>query len=201
MHNDAPASMPGCELHAAVAAVVRDIFQPVDQVGDATQAGPEADDGGPSARACKVSILILSRFGRELQGNIREWTQWRNSQGGLSCFEIDARQGTIPARRAVHGSGSVGQGRERDGVAILRLLLLQRGGLEGLWLVLAGDLLLGDLLARGGGAVVGAFLLELGRRGAGNAHRLVLELGLRAGDWGDLVAAANRLVGLLVLLW
>ena len=120
-------------------------------------------------------------------------------QGGVSSFEVGARQGTIPARGAVHRGGGIGQGSERDGIAILRLLLLQR-----LWLLLqrwrvkglllAGNLLLG--LVGGRTAVVRGFLLELWWRRAGDArglHGLVLILGLRRGDLSDLIAAGRRL--------
>ena len=47
VNDGAPAAMPGREFDAAVATVLRDVFEPVDQVRDTTQATPEADDGGP----------------------------------------------------------------------------------------------------------------------------------------------------------
>lgn len=58
MHHRASATLPRCEQHATVAAVVFDIFESADQVGYAAEASEAADDEGPGAERGCGSVYI-----------------------------------------------------------------------------------------------------------------------------------------------
>ena len=50
MHDRPSAAMPGSEQDAAMTALVFDVLEAGDEIGDASEAEAEADDGGPGTR-------------------------------------------------------------------------------------------------------------------------------------------------------
>lgn len=155
-----------------MATFVIDVFEAVDEVGDAAETEDGAGNGGPTTVDCSLVGVYFFLFIDQGEG------ERKNSQGSLSRFILDSSQGPVAARGAIDGSGGFAKAVERGGVAVLGLGLL---GLE----TDLGDLLLGLMLHLHAGLDGVVFLLDLA--GAGGAHGLLGVLLL--GDLVDLIAA------------
>lgn len=122
MHFGAAASVPRCELHAAITARVDHVFGAADAEWNAAETGGDAETRGPRV-------------------------------GGVTRLDSEAGHGALMASWALDRSRGGCERRDRCAgfrgarvVAILRVVLVVRGGAVGfLWVILVGLKLLGRI--------------------------------------------------------